>query len=601
MAFGKITIRSASGDVEEVELEKQTTSVGRQPGNDIVLNTSAVSRYHAQFHISGGRVYLVDLGTVNGTFVNDVQVDPGGRVGLANGDRIVMGDMMLVFSTPEARQRLDISLTPEQIVVTEAGLPFRVILDKPQQLVAPGARMQLNLVVENLISDPLTLDLTTRGIDAEWIRLSNRQIQVPPGDRSDVTLSLRPPRSSGTQPGRYALTVRVALHDDPNTGLEAVREIDVVGYAGLAMAVRAEDEPGHYRIGLHNQGNVPLELELTGYDREQVLAYRFQPVNLRLPPGHTERAVLRVARVVRRDSDEVVAFAVVAKSRDEAGFEAPVMALYDPPPSSGRNPLLTLIPLLLGALAVVALLAAGAVYFGLWPPPTPAPTPALESQSLAPEAEPATPAGPTPTIIITPTGTIVTDVTIASFDVGTEAVLYRTEQPVDFRWTIGGEVDAGRVQLLDRIGGQQRAIPITAADVESGGVTISAAELDPGIHNFQLVVADAAGEAVAQAVVGLDVTLEPCTVAASDAVVRAAPSANAAEVDPPREGEQVVVLGRTRDSEWVSVAYNDLALLDTTGWLQAGEVTCPPGITLSEFVALAGSASAPEPTASPTP
>ena len=64
MAFGKVIVRSESGEVEENELTKPVTSVGRQPGNDIVLNTSAVSRYHARFDAADGQVFLVDLGTV---------------------------------------------------------------------------------------------------------------------------------------------------------------------------------------------------------------------------------------------------------------------------------------------------------------------------------------------------------------------------------------------------------------------------------------------------------------------------------------------------------------------------------------------------------
>src|SRR5690242_14776417 len=103
MAFGKIAVIHPNGDSEEHELTKPTTSVGRQPGNDIVLPTSAVSRYHAQFDVSEGAVYLVDLGTVNGTFVNDRQVEANGRIQLGDGDVIVIGDMQMQFQAPEAR------------------------------------------------------------------------------------------------------------------------------------------------------------------------------------------------------------------------------------------------------------------------------------------------------------------------------------------------------------------------------------------------------------------------------------------------------------------------------------------------------------------
>ena len=88
MAFGTIVVQTESGDFTEYELTKPTSSIGRQPGNDIVLQTSAVSRYHAQLEVAEGQVFLVDLGTVNGTFVNDSQIEPNSRVSLDDGDVI---------------------------------------------------------------------------------------------------------------------------------------------------------------------------------------------------------------------------------------------------------------------------------------------------------------------------------------------------------------------------------------------------------------------------------------------------------------------------------------------------------------------------------
>src|SRR5690606_41640702 len=88
MAFGKVFIRTASGETDEYTLTKPSTIIGRQPGNDIVLNTSTASRYHARIDVANGGVFLVDLESAAGTFVNDVQVEPGGSVPLSQGDTI---------------------------------------------------------------------------------------------------------------------------------------------------------------------------------------------------------------------------------------------------------------------------------------------------------------------------------------------------------------------------------------------------------------------------------------------------------------------------------------------------------------------------------
>ncbi len=50
-------------------------------------------------------------------------------------------------------------------------------------------------------------------------------------------------RSSAPALVVYALTVRVALAEEPNGALEAVRQNDVVGYSGLALDARRCEEP----------------------------------------------------------------------------------------------------------------------------------------------------------------------------------------------------------------------------------------------------------------------------------------------------------------------------------------------------------------------
>jgi ABC transport system ATP-binding/permease protein len=55
--------------------EKSLIQIGRDPGNDVVLDTPTVSRFHAQIERVGQRYRLRDLRSANGTFVNDQRVD----------------------------------------------------------------------------------------------------------------------------------------------------------------------------------------------------------------------------------------------------------------------------------------------------------------------------------------------------------------------------------------------------------------------------------------------------------------------------------------------------------------------------------------------
>lgn len=357
MAFGKVVIQTEGGERQVHELTKPTTSVGRQAGNDIVLNTTAVSRYHAQFDVAGGRVYLVDLGGVNGTFVNDVQIEPESRVELAEGDVIALGDVLLIFYPRQIRST--VSYSPQSTPVEGPDLPFRVLLEDPAQTVAPGARLQLPLVIENLSEFEQVFRVELGGMDTRWAAANRRQARLDPHEQTEITISIRPPRHTDTRPGIYALTVKVALEDDPTQFLEAVREIDVVGYTGLGMIVQPISSPGEYMLALQNQGNVPLGLKLGGYNVDKLLRYRFEPSEVELEPNETAQVALTVvpAKSVTLGRGQRVPFAVVARSLDEAGYQAPLLAYYETEAKSRAwlAGLLGLPVILISAAAVVLL------------------------------------------------------------------------------------------------------------------------------------------------------------------------------------------------------------------------------------------------------
>ena len=64
-------------------------SVGRAAGNDVRFDEDSVSSRHAQISVTGGRWWLEDLGSTNGTFINDTRVT--GRAPLRNGDVVQVG------------------------------------------------------------------------------------------------------------------------------------------------------------------------------------------------------------------------------------------------------------------------------------------------------------------------------------------------------------------------------------------------------------------------------------------------------------------------------------------------------------------------------
>jgi hypothetical protein len=99
-------------------LSGEKTTIGRAVESDIVITSRRVSREHARVQREGRRVVLVDLGSTNGTFLNEDRVLA--PVELRDGDRISVGDVELVFHDPESTF-LDTPF-PELEVDAAAGL-----------------------------------------------------------------------------------------------------------------------------------------------------------------------------------------------------------------------------------------------------------------------------------------------------------------------------------------------------------------------------------------------------------------------------------------------------------------------------------------------
>ena len=77
-------------------LDQATTSAGRHPDSDIFLDDVTVSRRHAEFRLEASEFQVVDVGSLNGTYVNREPVD---SAVLANGDEVQIGKFRLVFLT----------------------------------------------------------------------------------------------------------------------------------------------------------------------------------------------------------------------------------------------------------------------------------------------------------------------------------------------------------------------------------------------------------------------------------------------------------------------------------------------------------------------
>ncbi len=83
-----------AGDGQEWQLDRDVLVIGRLAGSEVEIQDPGASRRHAEIRRRGEDFLVVDLGSTNGTLLNDAPVS---EATLADGDRITIGRTTLQF------------------------------------------------------------------------------------------------------------------------------------------------------------------------------------------------------------------------------------------------------------------------------------------------------------------------------------------------------------------------------------------------------------------------------------------------------------------------------------------------------------------------
>jgi len=88
---------------QQHELAGEVTTLGRAVENNIVITSKRVSREHARIRREGRRLFLEDLGSTNGTFLNGERLQS--PADLRDGDEIAIGEVTFTFHDPDTTTR----------------------------------------------------------------------------------------------------------------------------------------------------------------------------------------------------------------------------------------------------------------------------------------------------------------------------------------------------------------------------------------------------------------------------------------------------------------------------------------------------------------
>jgi pSer/pThr/pTyr-binding forkhead associated (FHA) protein len=96
--MGKLVVSLDGVVIKEVQITKDKTTLGRRPYNDMVIDNLAVSGEHAVLQMVGNDVFIEDLNSTNGTYINGKAIK---KQLLAHNDTVEIGKYKIKYLTDD--------------------------------------------------------------------------------------------------------------------------------------------------------------------------------------------------------------------------------------------------------------------------------------------------------------------------------------------------------------------------------------------------------------------------------------------------------------------------------------------------------------------
>ncbi|AAZ18250.1 conserved hypothetical protein [Psychrobacter arcticus 273-4] len=112
-------------------------SIGRGSDNDLVLGSKQISRNHAQLSVLNGQLYVKDLESSNGTFINDERIAANESKYLEANDTLGFASLSFQVSAP----------------VAATAIPEQAVADKPTLMLSPDTEIALIVEAEPVVKE----------------------------------------------------------------------------------------------------------------------------------------------------------------------------------------------------------------------------------------------------------------------------------------------------------------------------------------------------------------------------------------------------------------------------------------------------------------
>jgi pSer/pThr/pTyr-binding forkhead associated (FHA) protein len=223
--------------IKEYPFTKNSLTIGRDEGNDILIDNLAVSGVHARIDKTGSTYIVTDLQSTNGTFVNDKKITSHK---LQHKDKVIIGKHLLFFALSKEEQEKSKAADLDKTMILDTSKQRELLEKQAEKKEGEMASEKGRIGVISFVD----------GSDQGEIKLDKKLTKIGKAETSEIRLGglFMPPTAAtiSRRPNGYAITAttgktKVKVNNEVIKDSQLLKDFDTVEIGSYKFQFYSQD------------------------------------------------------------------------------------------------------------------------------------------------------------------------------------------------------------------------------------------------------------------------------------------------------------------------------------------------------------------------
>jgi hypothetical protein len=319
--------------------------VGRSSKADVRINDKRISREHCAIEVDGDKIFVIDLGGSNGTWVGSHKILANVREPFPQEAVVHVGPAQLRIKKtatqfdPEhdLESRAFNPVTPQPQVpaspaagaIQPGGEAAALEMVERSVVIGPGERGSIQISITNQGKIVEHYPLSVSGVPGTWVTLPVAGLELLPRQSGTLNVDIHPPRLARTSAGIHPLSI--ALLDRGGSLItQSSLNLEIESFDNLIIDVRPNPyqsrSGGELLLTVENHGNAETDYRVDVIESSNSLDISIEPTAASVAPQQSRESIIEIRprkRIWLGDAKRMMMTATVTTSQQSVST-APV-------------------------------------------------------------------------------------------------------------------------------------------------------------------------------------------------------------------------------------------------------------------------------------